>query len=540
MRGATRRELVAAISGRYQTAARGEKQKILDEFVAVTSYHRKHAVRILGAGSAGDEQTAPVRRPCRYDEAVREALVLWEASDRICGKRLKPLIPILVGSMERHGHLRLDAPVRERLLTASAATIDRLLTVVRAEARGGARRRPRRSIRRTVPVRTFADWNDPLPGYLEGDLVAHSGESAAGSFVQTLVLTDIASGWTECVALIVREQTLIVEALLKVRAALPFPLRGLDTDNDSVFMNDTLIGYCRNYDIELTRSRAYHKNDQAWVEQKNGAVVRRLVGYQRLEGVAAVQVLSRLYAASRLFVNFFQPSFKLASKERNGARVTKRYHPPATPYQRLLVSEAVPEEIKTKLRGMFAVLDPLRLLDEIRAAQEMVAQVAAGRANTTAPRDRDAELDLFLKRLATAWQEGEVRPTHRQMPRPKRYWRTRKDPFAAVWPTVRGWLEMEPERNPKELFQRLQLQNIGTFPDSQLRTLQRRVKAWRSDMARHLVYAESTFTISPPHEHELSRTEQKESGSQRLACNTDGKQGRPDASVNGGASPDDN
>ncbi len=137
MRGSTRRELVAAISGRYQTAARGEKQKILDEFVAVTNYHR---------------------------------------------------------SMERHGHLRLDAPVRERLLTASAATIDRLLTLVRAEARGGARRRPRRSIRRTVPVRTFADWNDPLPGYIEGDLVAHCGESAAGSFVQTLVLTDIASG----------------------------------------------------------------------------------------------------------------------------------------------------------------------------------------------------------------------------------------------------------------------------------------------------------------------------------------------------------
>jgi hypothetical protein len=166
-----------------------------------------------------------VRRPCRHDAAVREALVLlWEASDRICGKRLKSLIPILIGSMERHGHLRLDAPVRERLLTASAATIDRLLTVVRAEARGGVRRRPRRTIRRTVPVRTFADWHDPLPGYLEGDLVAHSGESAAGSFVQTLVLTDIASGWTECTALIVREQTLVAEALLKIRAALPFPL----------------------------------------------------------------------------------------------------------------------------------------------------------------------------------------------------------------------------------------------------------------------------------------------------------------------------
>jgi hypothetical protein len=500
MRVATRRELVAAIRGRYQTAARREKQKILDEFVAVSGYHRKHAVRILsGAAAAGAEPAAPVRRPCRYDAPVREALILlWEASDRICGKRLKSLIPILIGSMERHGHLRLDAPVRERLLTASAATIDRLLTVVRAEARGGARRRPRRTIRRTVLVRTFADWNDPLPGYVEGDLVAHSGESAAGSFVQTLVLTDIASGWTECVALIVREQTLVAEALLKIRAALPFPLRGLDTDNDSVFMNETIIGYCAEYGVELTRSRPHHKNDQAWVEQKNGAVVRRLVGYQRLEGVAAVRALSRLYAASRLFVNFFQPSFKLASKERNGAKVTKRYHPPATPYQRLLVSEAVPEEIKSKLRGIFAVLDPLRLLDEIRAAQEMVAGVAAGRVNEAAIRDRDAELDQFLKRLSTAWQEGEVRPTHRQAPRPKRHWRTRKDPFVTVWPTICGWLDAEPERTANDLLHRLQSQNIGTFPDSQLRTLQRRVKAWRSEMARELVYAEASFTISAP------------------------------------------
>lgn len=461
MRVATRRELVATISVRYQSAARGEKQKILDEFVAVTGFHRKHAVRILGGTAAGAEPAAPMRRPSGYDEPVREALVLlWEASDRICGKRLKPLIPILVESMECHGHLRLDAPVRERLLTASAATIDRLLTAVRAQARGGARRRPRRSIRRTVPVRTFADWNDPLPGYVEGDLVAHSGESAAGSFVQTLVLTDIASGWTECIALIVREQTLIAEALLKVRAALPFPLRGLDTDNDSVFMNETIIGFCREYDVELTHSRAYHKNDQAWVEQKNGAVVRRLVGYQRLEGIAAVRALSRLYA-----------------------------------YQRLLVSEAVPEEIKTKLRGMFAVLDPLRLLDEIRAAQEVVAEVAAGRMNATAPRDRDAELDQFLKRLSTAWQEGEVRPTHRRVPRPKRHWRTRADPFATVWPTIRGWLEAQPERTASELLHRLQLQQLGTFPDSQLRTLQRRVKAWRSEMARQLVYNEASFTI---------------------------------------------
>jgi len=204
-----------------------------------------------------------------------------------------------------------------------------------------------------------------VPGYLEADLVAHCGESVAGSFVQSLVLTDIASGWTECMALLVREQTLIVEALTKLRAALPFALLGFDTDNDSVFLNETVIGYCTTHDIKQTRSRAYRKNDQAWIEQKNGAVVRRLTGYRRLEGMAAAKALNRLYAASRLFVNFFQPSFKLASKVRTGAKVTKRYHPPASPYQRLLALDDVPSEIKMRLRAVFAVLDPLRLLDEI-------------------------------------------------------------------------------------------------------------------------------------------------------------------------------
>ncbi len=168
-----------------------------------------------------------------------------------------------------------------------------------------------------------------------------------------------------------------------------------------------------------------------------------------------------------------------------------------------MVSEAVPEEIKSKLRGIFAVLDPLRLLDEIRAAQEMVAGVAAGRVNEAATRDQDAELDQLLKRLSTAWQEGEVRPTHRQAPKPRRHWRTRKDPYATVWPTICGWLDAEPARTAKELFRRLQSQNIGTFPDSQLRTLQRRVKEWRSEMARQLVYAEASCMISAPPAHDL-------------------------------------
>jgi hypothetical protein len=307
---------------------------------------------------------------------VSEALVaLWEASDRVCGKRLKPLLPLLVTALERHGHLRLETAVRAKLLSASAATIDRLLAAPRrlTGARQG-RGRATPAIRRTIPVRTFADWAEPVPGFMEADLVSHGGETVAGSFVHTLTLTDIASGWTECVALVVREGSLIVEALTRLRTAMPFPLRGFDTDNGSEFINEVVLAYCTEYTIEFTRSRPYRKNDQAWVEQKNGSVVRRLVGYRRLEGMAAAEALSRLYAASRLFVNFFQPSFKLAEKKRVGARVTKRYFPPETPCSRLLQSAEVTEAMKERLRTLTTSLDPLRLLDEIRTAQQQLGE----------------------------------------------------------------------------------------------------------------------------------------------------------------------
>jgi transposase InsO family protein len=162
-------------------------------------------------------------------------------------------------------------------------------------------------IRRRVAIRTFADWNEPPPGSMEMDLVAHCGDMNRVSYVHSLVLTDIASGWTECAPLVVRESTLLVEALERVRLGLPFPLRALDVDNGSEFVNETMVQYCLRNGIELTRSRPYRKNDQAWIEQKNGAIVRKLLGYRRFEGIAAAQVLVRLYGASRLFVNFFHP-----------------------------------------------------------------------------------------------------------------------------------------------------------------------------------------------------------------------------------------
>jgi hypothetical protein len=194
--------------------------------------------------------------------------MVWEASDRICGKRLQPLLPSLIEAMERHGHAGISGSAGEQLLAMSPATIDRALRGTKASATGPRRRKASTAIRRSVPIRTFSDWDNPAPGFVEADLVSHSGPFAKGAYTQTLVLTDIASGWTECAPLLVREQTVLTTALTELRRLLPFPLLGFDTDNDSVSMNETVRDYCLRDGIELTRCRPYRKNDQAFVEQK--------------------------------------------------------------------------------------------------------------------------------------------------------------------------------------------------------------------------------------------------------------------------------
>ena len=263
----TRDELVVALAGRYALGSRADRGRMLDEFAALRGHHRKHAMRLLRAGaSSGRSSPRPERRV--YDQAMREALiVVWEASDRVCGKRLQPLVPLLVWAMERHGHLQLAPEVLTGVLRMSAARMDRALR----EARGPTGGRPRRrspasaAIRRSVAVRTFSGWDDLLPGFMEADLVAHGGPTAKGSYGQTLALTDVATGWTECAPVLVREQTLMTEVLSELRKLLPSRLLGLDSDNDSVFMNETVRDYCTVAGVEFTRSRPHRKNDQAWV-----------------------------------------------------------------------------------------------------------------------------------------------------------------------------------------------------------------------------------------------------------------------------------
>jgi hypothetical protein len=493
-----RREITAAVSEHYRSAGWTEKGRILDELCKITCWHRKHAIRTLAVRKApppGVSPDAPLRREPTYGATIKDALeALWEASDRICGKRLKVMIPALLPALERHGRLKLGKTDRVLVLAVSAATIDRLLIDTKVAACGGRRRRVGfySAIRREVPIRTFNDWRDPPPGFCEVDMVAHGGTSVAGSFIQTLTMVDVATGWTECLPLVTRESRLVVEAMARAQSLFPWLILGADFDNDSAFMNDVVVPWCRAQKIEVTRSRAYKKNDQAFVEQKNGAVVRRLVGYGRFEGALTAQAMARLYAASRMHVNFFQPSFKLKDKRREGAKVTKRYHAPATPYARALAHPKVSQAVKRRLRDLYRTLDPIALLAEIRTAQtELGSRVDRRGINNGAAavcRPSPApDAATFAKGLGKTSQAGEPRATHRRIKRP---YKTRVrmpsmlDPHVA---DIESWLAAEPQLTAIAILDRLNDRAPTEFGPPQHSIIQRLLKTLRIKAAHQLI-----------------------------------------------------
>lgn len=353
--------------------------------------HRKHAIRLLRQPVQTKQTKSKGRNPI-HDEAVRESLtILWEAADRICGKRLKALLPTLLESMESYGHIKPDPTVRERLLSISAASIDRLLAPVRSKSQTRKKRHRKTKPSKQVQTRTFSDWDDLPPGYAEIDFVVHCGGSMAGTYIHSLIATDVWTGWTEAIPLLAREQTLVTEGLTILRQQFPIPIKGINC----AFINDTLVNYCCQQEIGFTRSRAYRKNDQAWIEQKNGAIVRKFVGYDRFSGIVAGQAMSQLYQAIRLYVNFFQPSFKLQEKTRIGSKVKKSYFPPATPCDRILAHENISESCKKPLRQQRSKLDPVELLHRIRRTQEALANLA----NSQSGEPVGESLTEFLEQL---------------------------------------------------------------------------------------------------------------------------------------------
>lgn len=484
----SRREVVSAVAERYRAASRIEKGRILDELCAVTSWHRKHAIRALSFSDKKPESSGPRLRRSNY-RLIRDALIaLWQASDRLCGKRLVVMIPTLLPALERHGRLKLTADERSLVLMASAATIDRSLSDVKIAAAGGRRRRAGFSsaVRRQVPVRTFGDWGNPLPGYCEVDLVAHAGTSASGAFIQTLTMVDVATGWTECFPLVVREATLVVDAIERAQDLFPWRIRGLDFDNDSAFMNDVVVPWCRSRDIEVTRSRAYQKNDQAFVEQKNGAVVRRLIGYGRFQGIDSARLMARLFAAARLHVNFFQPSFKLKEKRREGSKVVKRYHAPATPYERALAHPGLEGVVKDRLHEIYRMLDPVALLAEVRNIQAELGH-RVDRRSSSLPAIIASQQRDHVGELGENWNRGEQRAIHRRpyvrrKPVPRRS--SMLDPYI---PLIEEWLAATPHMPAVQILARLSEHAPDQFSQRQQRTVERFVKNWRAKAARHLI-----------------------------------------------------
>lgn len=386
-----RRVLVKAFAGEYRRATKKEKGEILDRFVVATGYQRRYAARSL-RGQGRRMRLSPrvvvegdVRSGVRhgrkriYDEAVKGALKgLWQMLDYLCGKRLVAALAGTLEALERHGELKLAPSIGKKLLSISAATIDRLLAEEKRRLRwkGRSGTKPGTLLRHQVAVRTYQDWDEGQPGFVEVDLVAHEGGNGSGDYAQTLDLTDVCTGWTELAAVANKAQVWVFEALQEVRRRLPFPLLGLDSDNGTEFINHHLKRYCEEEKITFTRSRPYRKNDSCFVEQKNYSVVRRMVGYQRYEGRKEVELLNELYKEVRLYVNFFLPSQKLKEKIRRGSRVQKRYDAAQTPYQRVLASAQVSAACKKKLRSQYRKLNPAQLYRNIRRLQEKLLEGA--------------------------------------------------------------------------------------------------------------------------------------------------------------------
>jgi len=363
----SKRELLETIRPRYLKAKKAGKERILDEFVASTGYHRKYAIRVLKHGLRPKGLKKPGRKKEYQGEVVTALRHIWEICGRICSKRLKPYLSEIVNVLERHRELVLSAEVKSQLLKMSRATIDRCLKPARFEEkrRGLSTTKPGTLLKKNIPIRTFADWDEARPGFVEVDLVAHCGDSVEGQFLNTLTTTDISTGWTDCEAVLHRSQHRVFQAIKNMRQRLPFPLLGLDSDNGGEFINDILYRYCLDEHITFTRSRPYKKNDQAHVEQKNWSVVRHVVGYDRWESQGELDLLNSIYADLRLYVNFFQPVLKLVGKEQVGKKTVKRYDVAATPYQRVLTSEQVNLAAKARLCHQYVQLNPVQLRKRI-------------------------------------------------------------------------------------------------------------------------------------------------------------------------------
>lgn len=370
----TKNEYTREILPRYLQGTKTEKGRILDEVCATTGYVRKYAIwklREFQNHPPSDREERPRRRRrCRYGPDVRAALaVIWKYTDGICSTNLKPFLSIMVPKLKAAGVLRITPGTERLVYTVSDATIDRLLEKTRRDhhhALSGTTK-PGSLLKREIAVR-LGPWDEQHAGCFEIDLVAHNGGNARGDCAYTLDCVDIATGWVERGAVLGRAQVRVHAALKDARAVSPFLWKGIDSDNGSEFITHELARYCRDTNLSFTRSRPYHKNDNAHVEQKNWTAVRKILGYRRFDTQAQVDLLNVLYQGPlRLWTNCFVPIRKLREKVQTGSRVKRVYDTAATPLQRLLAqpNRIVPRTQKDALSALFASLNPVQLRREI-------------------------------------------------------------------------------------------------------------------------------------------------------------------------------
>lgn len=366
---ATKQEVFKEHLSKYLKAPKQEKTIILNGLSQALGMHRKSVIRALKR----EQLKNPLRRkkkagrPSLYTPDVVAALKeVREIAGAICAERLHGIVGEYVRILQRDQMWHHGKTTTEKLLRMSEGTMkNRIGRFVRIKAGGGRGTTKPSDLKEIIPIRR-GPWEHPLPGFGEIDTVVHCGYTLSGDMAYTVNFTDIATMWTESAGQLNKGQKRTCESIAKIKRRLPFPLRGLDPDSGSEFVNWHLKAWCDEKGVELTRSRPNHKNDNAHIEQKNYTGVRKFLGYGRIDKEEAIALMNELYAGPlRLYLNFFQPSMKCAEKVRIGSRYVRKYDAPKTPYQRVLEHPAIDEAVKEQLRRQYAILNPLLLRREI-------------------------------------------------------------------------------------------------------------------------------------------------------------------------------
>lgn len=414
----SKREYLRSIYERYRQGRRAEKTAMLEEFCKVCGYNRKYAIWLLSRPlPQPNARRRRTQRSATYSKASIATLAkVWEASGYLCSQRLKAALPQWLPWIKKH--FKVNRELEKELLGISARQMDRRLFLHKrtVKRRLYGTTRPGSLLKHLIPIKTD-HWDVALPGYLEIDLVSHSGPSAAGEFIYTLDCVDIATGWVERQAVMGKGELGIVAALREIEQRLPFALRGIDSDNGSEFINNQLFNFCQRRakgpSVQFTRSRPYKKDDNAHVEQKNWTHVRKLLGWDRYDTLAALKAINDLYGQLRIFQNLFQPSMKLSTKTRKGSRVIRRYDQPRTPWKRVLESSGKPGEQIQALKATLENTDPLELSRRIDQQLEILYGLARQRNGVSrekAPAMQLPKVDLQQQktsstRRGSAWRD---------------------------------------------------------------------------------------------------------------------------------------